>query len=90
MAASPGACARASLAATCARMEMDAGGLCDVAESRLASAGYDAAGLVERAQAAARAVRAGKGAWERDGTLLRDPAVHVPLLTIFQKIAAQP
>ncbi|MBI2516123.1 MAG: methyltransferase, TIGR04325 family [Opitutae bacterium] len=59
------------------------------AEARAASVGYDDAAILQRAVAAARAVRAGQAAWERDGTLFTEPAVHAPLLAALRRAAEE-
>ncbi|PTX95554.1 methyltransferase, TIGR04325 family [Opitutus sp. ER46] len=43
---------------------------------------------VERVVQAARAVRAGTGAWDRDGEVFTEPAVHAPLLDALGRIAS--
>lgn len=43
---------------------------------------------IERVLAAARAVRTGCGAWERDGEVFAEPAVHEPLLAALRRVAA--
>ncbi len=57
------------------------------AEARAATQGYDDAAVLARAVAAARAVRAGAAAWERDGTTFAEPAVHPPLLAVLRAVA---
>lgn len=57
-------------------------------EARAASAGYDDATVLDRALSAARAVRSGRAAWERDGATFDEPAVHPPLLVALRTVAA--
>ncbi|MCX6951937.1 MAG: methyltransferase, TIGR04325 family [Verrucomicrobia bacterium] len=59
------------------------------ADARAAGGGYDDAAVLARAVEAARAVRAGAAAWERDGTLFTEPAVHAPLLAALRAVAAE-
>ena len=58
------------------------------AAARAASAGYNDAAVLQRTLAAARAVRSGRAAWERDGVTFAEPAVHAPLLATLRVIAA--
>ncbi len=57
------------------------------AEARACTAGYDAEAVLQRAVDAAREVRAGRAAWERDGTTFATPALHQPLLAALQAAA---
>ncbi len=57
-------------------------------EARVASGGYDADVIFERTLAAARAVRDGRAAWERDTVLFHEPAAHQPLLDALRPAAA--
>lgn len=59
------------------------------AEAKAASGGYDDPAILARVVAATRVVRAGEAAWERDGTLFKEPAAHEPLLTILREIAVE-
>ena len=59
------------------------------AQARAATQGYDDAAVLARAVAAARAVRAGEAAWERDGTAFAEPAVHPPLLAALRAIGVE-
>jgi putative methyltransferase (TIGR04325 family) len=54
---------------------------CAVAE------GYDDPEKSNRIIAAARAVRAGRAAWDRDGALFHEPQWHEPLLAALRRIA---
>jgi putative methyltransferase (TIGR04325 family) len=58
------------------------------AEARAASRGYDDPALMEKTIAAARAVRDGLAAWERDTVLFSEPAANGPLLEALRGIAA--
>ncbi|MEI7552748.1 MAG: methyltransferase, TIGR04325 family [Verrucomicrobiota bacterium] len=58
------------------------------ARARAASGGYDAPAIFERTLAAARAVRDGRAAWERDTVLFADPACNRPLLAALRQAAA--
>ncbi|MFA5057394.1 MAG: methyltransferase, TIGR04325 family [Opitutaceae bacterium] len=57
-------------------------------EARAASAGYDDAAVLDRMLGAARAVRSGRVAWDRDGATFAEPAVHAPLLAALRTVAA--
>jgi putative methyltransferase (TIGR04325 family) len=59
------------------------------AEAGLVARGYDAPAIIEKALAAARAVRDGQAAYERDTVLFAEPAVHGPLLAGLLRAAAQ-
>ena len=59
------------------------------AAARAAARGYDDAAVLARAVEAARAVRDGAAAWERDGTVFAKPAVHAPLLAVLRAIGAE-
>lgn len=61
----------------------------DWAEARAASIGYDDGAVMQRALTAARAVRAGQAAWERDGALFAQPAAHAPLLAALRLAAEE-
>ena len=50
------------------------------AEAHAASAGYDVPAILEKTMVAARAVRDGRAAWERDSVTFAEPAAHWPLL----------
>jgi putative methyltransferase (TIGR04325 family) len=50
------------------------------AEARAVTRGYDAPAIFEKTLAAARAVRNGQAAWERDGVTFAEPAARWPLL----------
>lgn len=58
------------------------------AEARAASRGYDRPEILERTVAAARAVRDGRAAFERDSVLFAEPAWHAPLLGALLRAAA--
>lgn len=53
------------------------------------STGYDAEHILDRAVAAARAVRSGDAAWERDTVLFLEEACHEPLLKALRTAAAR-
>ncbi|HEY0968106.1 MAG TPA: methyltransferase, TIGR04325 family [Opitutaceae bacterium] len=55
------------------------------AEARSAARGYDDGANVARAVAAARSVRRGEAAWERDGTLFAVGEHHRPLVEALQE-----
>lgn len=55
----------------------------------MASVGYDDGAVLQRALVAARTVRAGQAAWERDGALFAGPAVHAPLLAALRRAAEE-
>lgn len=57
-------------------------------EARRASRGYADQALLERVVAAARAVRDGKAAWERDSVLFSAPEANAPLLKALRRAAA--
>lgn len=57
------------------------------AAARAASGGYDAEVIFARTIAAARAVRDGRAAWERDTVLFHEPAAHAPLLEALRAVA---
>jgi putative methyltransferase (TIGR04325 family) len=59
------------------------------AEARAASRGYEAPEIFDKALAAARAVRDGRAAFERDTVLFAQPAAHVPLRDALRRVAAQ-
>lgn len=61
----------------------------DWAEARAAARGYDDRAVLDRVIAAARAVRSGQGAWDRDGVLFAKPAVHRPLLCALELVAVE-
>lgn len=58
------------------------------ADARAASGGYDDSAILEKAIEAARAVRDGHAAWERDTVLFSEPEVHWPLLASLLRAAA--
>ena len=58
------------------------------AEARAVSGGYDADVIFGRTLTAARAVRDGRAAWERDTVLFHEPAAHPPLLDALRAAAA--
>lgn len=58
------------------------------AEAARAAAGYDDAAILARVLSAARDVKAGRAAWERDGTTFARPEVNGPLLSVLREIAA--
>jgi len=58
------------------------------AEAKAASGGYDDPAILDRVRNATRAVRDGRAAWERDGTLFEKPWAHEPLLNALRHIAA--
>ena len=57
-------------------------------EAAAASQGYAAAVIFEKTLAAARAVRDGRAAWERDTVLFSAPAANPPLLAALHRAAA--
>lgn len=57
------------------------------AEAQRASRGYADPAILEKAVAAARAVRDGHAAWERDTVLFHEPAANVPLLRSLRRAA---
>lgn len=57
------------------------------AEAAAGSAGDGFA--VERVVRAARAVKSGQAAWDRDGVMFSDPAAHAPLLAALEKISEE-
>ena len=57
------------------------------AEARAASGGYDADVIFEKTLTAARAVRDGRAAWERDTVLFHEPVCHQPLLDALRHAA---
>jgi putative methyltransferase (TIGR04325 family) len=59
----------------------------DWAAARSASAGYDAAPILEKVVAATRAVRTGRALWERDGALFYVPCYNDPLLQALNQCA---
>jgi putative methyltransferase (TIGR04325 family) len=58
------------------------------AAARADSAGYDDDGILEKTLAAARAVRDGRAAWERDSVLFSEPAANAPVLAALRRAAA--
>lgn len=58
------------------------------AEASSASRGYADEGIFEKTLAAARAVRDGQAAWERDTVLFATPAANAPLLAALRHAAA--
>jgi putative methyltransferase (TIGR04325 family) len=58
------------------------------AVARAASRGYDAPAIFEKTLAAARAVRDGQAAWERDSVTFAEPAAQWPLLACLLRAAA--
>jgi len=58
------------------------------AEAAAASRGYADSGILEKTLAAARAVRDGRAAWERDTVLFATPAANAPLLAALRRAAA--
>jgi len=58
------------------------------AEAAAASRGYADEGIFEKTLAAARAVRDGRAAWERDTVLFASPAANAPLLAALRLAAA--
>ncbi len=59
------------------------------AEARREARGYDDPAIFEKAVAAARAVREGRAAFERDTVLFAEPAIHGPLLAGLLRAAAR-
>lgn len=59
------------------------------AEAQRASRGYDAPDILEQVLAAARVVRDGKAAYERDGVTFQEPAYRWPLLAALLAEAAR-
>lgn len=59
------------------------------AEARAASRGYEAPAIFEKAVAAARAVRDGRAAYERDTVRFDQPACHAPLLGALLRVATR-
>jgi putative methyltransferase (TIGR04325 family) len=58
------------------------------AAARAASGGYEDAVIFEKTLAAARAVRDGDAAWERDTVLFTAPSCNAPLLEALRRAAA--
>lgn len=58
------------------------------AEARAQSRGYGEAAGFERVVAAARAVRSGHAAWDRDGIVFAEPRLHEPLVGALRRVAA--
>jgi len=58
------------------------------AEACSNSGRYDAPAIFEKTLAAARAVRDGQAAWERDSVTFADPAAYWPLLACLLRVAA--
>lgn len=58
------------------------------AEARRQARGYDDPAIFEKAVVAARAVRDGRAAFERDTVLFAEPAIHGPLLAGLLRAAA--
>ncbi len=58
------------------------------AEARRAARGYADPAIAEKVIAAARAVRDGRAAWERDTVLFHEPAANAPLLRALRHAAA--
>lgn len=54
-----------------------------------ASAGYESANILEKSLIAARAVRDGKAAWERDSVLFAEPSCNKPLMGALHRIARE-
>lgn len=65
-----------------------AGDYASWAGAAAASQGYDAEIVFQKTLEAARAVRDGRAAWERDTVLFSEPACHEPLLRQLRRIAA--
>ncbi|MES2696143.1 MAG: methyltransferase, TIGR04325 family [Verrucomicrobiota bacterium] len=59
------------------------------AEASARGTGYDAPNILRQVTEAARAVRDGKAAFERDGVLFQDPAYNWPLMTCLLREAAK-
>lgn len=59
------------------------------AEARAAAGGYDAPAILEKTVAAARAVRDGRAAWERDTILFHEPQAQQPLLDLLVEAARE-
>jgi putative methyltransferase (TIGR04325 family) len=66
-----------------------AGDFATWAEARAQAVGYEDAAVLTRVRAAARAVRAGEAAWDRDGATFAEPTVHAPLLAALRAIGAE-
>ncbi|MBL9202709.1 MAG: methyltransferase, TIGR04325 family [Opitutaceae bacterium] len=58
------------------------------AEAQRAARGYAEPAIAEKVIAAARAVRDGRAAWERDTILFAEPAANAPLLRALRRAAA--
>ncbi|MBL9188267.1 MAG: methyltransferase, TIGR04325 family [Opitutaceae bacterium] len=58
------------------------------ADAQRASRGYGDPAIAEKTIAAARAVRDGRAAWERDTVLFTEPAANAPLLRALRHAAA--
>jgi putative methyltransferase (TIGR04325 family) len=56
-------------------------------EARRASRGYDDAAIINKVIAAARDVRDGRAAWERDTVLFQEPMANEPLLKALRHVA---
>ncbi len=59
------------------------------AEARAAASGYDDGAVLAKVLAAARAVKAGRAVWDRDGIAFTEPVIHKPLLQVLSQIAEQ-
>lgn len=59
------------------------------ADARAAASGYEHPAIFEKALAAARAVRDGQAAFERDSVTFAEPAIHGPLLAGLLRSAAR-
>lgn len=57
------------------------------AEARTQARGYDDQAVLQRVVEAARTVRAGHAAWDRDGVVFMKPDLHHPLLHSLQAVA---
>lgn len=59
------------------------------AEARAEARGYEDQSGINRVIDAARAVRAGRAVWDRDGTLFTEGELHLPLLEVLRAVAAE-
>ncbi|HTQ50195.1 MAG TPA: methyltransferase, TIGR04325 family [Candidatus Acidoferrales bacterium] len=64
-----------------------AGDYASWAEARAVARGYETPVIFEKTLAAARAVRDGRAAWERDSLTFAEPEAHWPLLACLQRAA---
>lgn len=64
------------------------GDYADWAQARKKTSHADGAAQLARVRHAAREVVAGRAAWDRDGVVFMEPAVHAPLLAALRRAAA--